>query len=326
MNTDFTTVISEVKTISFGRLDIDPISFAQVLEKYVHEGSKRHILSRDDIEVFFNIKEDFEGKEVANVQDFSGKAVARTLKGLLAAGAKFMDAVFWLAIPEGDRPTPSEHPQPKPGTPLTFATYNNHQDIARCMFFYFFYILTRARAPMSTSGRTAEPVPQFLRTVLGISKGESEVADYLASFSLENIDPSWVRYIDLEGLSQEALNRFGLGVAGYRMAAPFKLETPDGPEVAKYQTAIDIAMSFATSDADWDFHPATRSSNVLTKYGNINQNLSNLILKVYSKETIERLVKIKVIFKVPDENPTHTNYKRWTKDMTYAATSKIFKK
>jgi len=322
--TDFTTVIAEVQRISFGRLDIDPSSFALVLQKYVHEGSKRHRLSRDDIEVFFNIADDFEGKEATNVQDFKGLTVAKTLPGLLAAGAKFMDAVFWLAIPEGDRPQPKEHPAPKAGTKQTFGTYKSHQDIARCMFFYFFYILTRARAPMQATGKGAEPVPQFLSKVLGISKGESEVADYLSSFSLENIDPSWVRHIDLKGLSQESLNRFGLGVAGYRMAAPFKLTVPDGPDVTKYQTAIDVATSFATTGADWDFHPSTRKAEVLTKYGNINQNLGNLILKVYTQDTINQMVKVKILFKSPDHNPAHTNFTRWSKDMKYAPTSPIF--
>jgi len=318
------SVAIEVGQISFGTLDINPVEFAAVLQKYVHEGSKRHRLSKNDILVYFNIDADFKDKETGKVQNFAGKTVATTLNGLLGAGAKFMDAVFWLALPDSERPEPEEHPAPRAGQPQTFSTYNNHQDIARCMFFYFFYILTRARAPLQGSGGKAEPIPQFLVKVLGISKGESEVADYLASFSLENIDPSWAKHINLTGLSQESLNRFGLGVAGYRMAAPFKLQNPDGTNATKYKNAIDVAVSFATSEADWDFHPSTRKASLLTKYGNINQNLGNLILEVYKPETIAEMVKVKILFKVPDKNPSHTNYTRWSQDMKYTPTAKIF--
>jgi hypothetical protein len=326
MTTDFTFTISEVTKISFGTLDIDPAGFAQVLQKYVHEGSKRHRLSKDDIHVYANITEDFEGKEKIEIQRFSTKEVAKTLKGLLAAGAKFMDAVFWLAIPEAERPEPEEHPAAHAGHKQTFSVYNNHQDIARCMFFYFFYILTRARAPVINTGSAAQPVPQFLNKVLGISKGENEVADYLASFSLENIDPSWVRYIDLGGLSQESLNRFGLGVAGYRLAAPFKMVVPDGPDVTKYKIAIDIATSIAKSPADWDFHPSTRTADVLTLYGNINKNLSNLILRVYKKETIEEMVKVRILFAYPTFDAGHRNFERWSADMSYKPGARIFRK
>jgi len=264
-------------------------------------------------------------KEETNTTEIDKKHIANTLSGLLAAGSKFMDSVFWLAMPAAERPKPKDHPLPPSGTPVKFSVYNNHQDIARCMFFYFFYILTRARAPSSASARSAEPVPQFLHKVLGIAKGESEVADYLASFSLENIDPSWVRHVDLEGLSQESINRFGLGVAGYRITAPFKLVTPDGPDVKKYQVAIDIAVSMATSSADWDFHPSTRKANVLSLYGNINQNLGNLILKVYASDAIDRMVAVKILFKKPVWHDSHTNFTRWTTDMKYTPTTKIFK-
>jgi len=326
MATQFSVVNAEIQSIEFGTIDIDASEFATILTKYVHEGSKRHRLSKSDITVFFNIAGDFPDKEDAKIQDFSGKKAAKTVKGLMAAGAKFMDAVFWLALTESERPEPLEHPAAKPPQPQTFSTYNNHQDIARCMFFYLFYVLTRARAPVAGSSRPTEPVPKFLAQVLGIKKGEAEVADYLSSFSLENIDPSWVRHIDLAGLSQESMNRFGLGVAGYRMAAPFKLQVPDHPDASKFQKAINVAISFATSPADWDFHPSTRKAELLTKYGNINQNLGNLILKVYKPDTIEEMVKVKILFKVPDKNPAHTNYTMWDDAMKYSPTSKIFTK
>jgi len=326
MTTDFSGVIAETTSISFGTIDTDPVQFAKILQRYVHEGSKRHRLSKNDITVFFNITDDFPGKETTSVQDFSGSFAAKTVVGLMAAGARFMDAVFWLALPENERPDPSSHPAPKPPQKQTFSTYNNYQDIARCMFFYFFYILTRARAPLPSSSRPGEPVPKFLSQVLGITKGESEVAEYLSSFSLENIDPSWVRHIDLSGLSQESLNRFGLGVAGYRMAAPFKLKNPDHPDATKRAAAIEVAKSIATSVPDWDFHPSTRNAAVLVKYGNVNQNLGNLILDVYKQETIDEMVKVKILFKTPDRNIAHSNYTTWDSTMKYAPTTKIFPK
>jgi len=317
-------VIRQVDAIDFGTITVSPAQFAALLQKYVWEGSKRHRLVKDDIHVFFNIEGDFAGKETVDIIEMDNKKVSNNLVGLMSAGAKFMDAAFWLALPKDERPTPEDHPAAKPGQKQDFSTFNNHEEIAKCMFFYFFYLLTRARAPGGEGSKEGQPVPQFLRTILSIKKSPTEVAEYLGSFDLEKIDPSWIKHINLKGLSQEALNRFGLGVAGYRMSAPFKLCKPDAPGHDTYIDAINVAKSFATTDACWSFHPSTRTPDLLTKYGNINQNLANLLLVTYKKETLEQLVTIRTLYAMPTPNPNHTNYTEWTDSMRYVTKERIF--
>ena len=92
-----------------------------------------------------------------------------------------------------------------------------------------------------------------------------------------------------------------------------------------FDDAIQVAKSFRLAGFCWDFHPATRNPNVLAKYGNINKNITNLILEAYKPETIKMMVQTKKLAKEPIYDPAYTNYKTWNKDMVYVATSKIFK-
>lgn len=313
----FSSVTEEISRINFGDITVDPKNFAAAVQRYVVKGSSRYILSIQDLEVFANPAHDYLNKETGLLWETNGESVPLTLSGLLANGTKFLDAVFFLSLPETERPQPRVHPLPKKTAgkdqpPPIITRYDNHAEISKCMFYYFFMVLTRAKAPVADNNTAAEPVPNFLRSVLSITKSQAEVAQYLASFNLNNIDHRWVKHIDLATLSVESLNRFGLGVAGYRLAAPFKLRVPDADGHEEFAEAIGVARSIATSPPSWDIHPATRDPNILQKYGNLNKNLGNLILRVYKPETIEAFVKAKVLFAIPTEEIAYTNYTQWT--------------
>jgi len=315
----------QISNVDFGVIDATPTQLAGYFLKYVHFGSQRYTLARSDLTVFHKPDFEFAGKNEITTKEIKGKNVPDTLDGHLKIGTKFLDAVLYMHIPEDLKPeTQDIFPPSSPTSSTKLTDYGDHKRIARFMFFYYFYILTRARAPGKEVGSNKQPVPKFLSTVLSISGSAIEVSDYLASFDLALLDPAWARHVDLKGLSQESLSRFGIGVAGYRLAQPFKIREPDGSDISKYAGAIVVANSFATQPSCWDFHPATRNPNLLTTYGNINKNLSNLILKVYKKETIDLMVTTRILFEFPKEDLTHTNYTKWDATMVYKTSAPIF--
>jgi hypothetical protein len=316
---------AELDGIDFGVVETTPEILAGYFETYVHFGSKRYTLSRSELNVFHLPAFEFKGKDDITTENVNGVSVPLTLSDHLALGTKFLDAVLYMHLGSALRPPTKDIMQPKGiNKNVSLPTFSNHTTIARYMFFYYFYILTRARAPERDASGEVQKVPRFLNGVLSISASASEVASYLASFDLNNLDPAWVRQIRIKGIGQEALSRFGLGVAGYRLAQPFKLREPDGPDRAKYANAILVAKSFTSAPACWDFHPATRNPNILNKYGNINKNLGNLLLKVYKKETLQIMSDARIIFQVPIEEPNYTNYERWTAQDIYSSSAPIF--
>jgi len=319
---NFTVVAAQVGAVDFGTIDYDIVHLAKVLSKYVHFGSKRFQLSVDDLEVF------------PPVSDPVGRGVDETdpknsaLECLLRGGTRFLDAIFYLSLPEADRPAQKAHPLPTkkggnaPQT-ATYSTFNNHAKIGKCMFLYFFYIMIRARPPGGADDAT-QPIPNFIKNVLGINMTPPAAAEYIASFPLANIDHRWVQHVGLAGIGQEAMNRLGLGVAGYRLATPFKLIDPDNDIPEHLEGAFAVAKSFATTRACWGFHPTTRSPDVLGKYGNINKNLTNLILEIYNETEIQEMLNAKILAVKPVKQTGHTNYKLWTAQDRYIPGSHIF--
>jgi hypothetical protein len=340
-------VLTEVRDLNTDLIRQVPAAFANLLQQLVHDGSQVHLLSKSDLVVYANTEDDYAGKEEHQVQLFDKRPVPTTLKGLMANGVKFLDAVIWLSLRDQDRPGPKERPMRKdPKSRYEWPVHNDVGRITKFIFVVYFFIMIRGHAPTDTGDYKDQPMPKFISNVLGISEPTREIAEYLADFPLNNMDPSWVRHISVKGLSQEAVSRFGLGVAGYRIVSVFNVVAPDlyqdpekedGKEVhdneakplskkpAWLDAAVEVARSFHKAGVCWDFHPATRSANVLSKYGNINKNAANLILRCYKPSTIQSLVSTKKLAQMPREDPAHTNYQNWTLAMQYKATAKAFK-
>jgi len=320
--TDYAAIKSQIDEVDFGNIEVNVFTLAELFQPYLIFGSKRFNLSLTDVTVYGNRTFAYSGKDEKNVQVINGVDIPTTLNGLLANGVKFLDAVTWISIPPAKRPAAITIDD----TEKSMKTFKDPAEIARCMFYYFFYVLTRARAPGPDDLKEGQKVPDFLKKVLSIDKNPAQVADYLASFALNLLDHGWVQHVKLNSLSGESLNRFGLGVAGYRMAAPFKLFTPEGQLQVERLAAIRVAKSFATSEASWEIHPSTRDPNILTKYGNLNKNLGNLMLDVFTKEQLDQMVKARIIFAVPTREPSHTNYITWSDSDIYVPKKKIFRK
>lgn len=237
---------------------------------------------------------------------------------LLKAGMPMFDAVSYLSMPQAQRPvlTIDATIHATPGPTL--------EDIGQALFFVYFLLLTQARYPSLSEGTLQVKVPKFLTSVMQYTAPASQYMKLLSSFNPIKFDARWIRHVKFEGFGIEAMNRFGLGVAGYRLFTPFKCyRLRDGVSEA-ITTAYAVANKFATEAPSWQMHPVTRDPALLTKYGNFNKNLGNLILECFAENEITEMVTSKMLFSRPVRDPQNLNYTTWRDFPTFMNGERIF--
>jgi len=311
-------VLKAIAKIRTNIIDQDPETLARALQGFVIEGSKRHKINTDDLtlSVFKSDKDTFTK---------AGAETADLMTILLKAGTCFFDALLYLSIEEKRRPEVKYIDDPTNITPAgDHGPKGDPSKITSFIFFTYFYILVRGHAPSQSSAYDGQAVPAFLKNVLAINENPKVVAKYLASFDLNKMDPEWVSHIQTTHLGREAQTRLGLGVAGYRICSVFNYYKPDMKDIDDYADAIKVAKSFLDAGLDWSFHPATREASLLTKYGNINKNCTNLITLVFTEDTIKKMLAAKKLAVTPVFDAAHTNYTTWSEP--YVAKRPIFKK
>jgi len=276
---------------NFGVVDIDPIAVAQVLEAFVHRGSKLTGVSLDDIST--------------GVTELPADNANIDLDWLLTHGMKLFDAIVWLTAGR-----PRSHPLVIDSS-ITTTSIKSLHEIARCVFYVYFFLLTQARYPASERDDRKPAVANFLRTIMGMDAPQHEYIEALCTFTPSKFDPVWMRNVAFVGMGQETLSRFGLGVAGYRLAGPFRLYEPKSPVPANLRDAVTFAKTLASTPPTWDIHPITRNPEILKKRGNLNKNLGNLIRAVYSAEEIAEMVAAKVLYAAPLDEKSHREYLSW---------------
>jgi hypothetical protein len=288
----------------FGLIHIDPESTAIAFQTYLDTASKLTGVSLDDIQ--------------RSVIKAPVNASTVTLVELLGIGMKLFDALVWLTAGR-----PVSHPlRVDPG--MKKEDVPSMHDIARSVFFCYFMLITQARYPVSRHSTQKPKIPNFLRTIMGMDREQHVYVEMICSFEPQKFDPAWARFVSFQGFGQEVLSRFGLGVAGYRMFGPFGLydQKPDMP--AKLEPAFAFARNIAKSPGSWEVHPLTRNPNILTKRGNLNKNLGNLILDCFTDEQINEMVAAKILYARPEREPTHKNYQQWTAEDDISGSARIF--
>jgi hypothetical protein len=300
----FVAHLSVIGVPDFGIVKVDAEQTAIAFQAYLDTASNLTGISLDDINCSV-IKMPVEVSKV-------------TLADLLAIGMKLFDAVIWLTANR-----PASHPL-KVDPAMKKESIPSMHEVARSVFYCYFMLVTQARYPAGKMTKEQPKIPNFLKTIMGMTKDQSEYVEMICSFEPQKFDPKWARFVKFEGFGQEVLSRFGLGVAGYRMFGPFGLYAPKADMDASLLPAFDFARSVAKSPASWDVHPLTRNPNVLTSRGNLNKNLGNLILEAFTEEDIKEMVDSKIIFAKPTREPTHRNYKQWVAVNDVSGTSFIF--
>jgi len=297
--------IQPISNPNFKIVDIDPTVVADVLDAFVTRGSKLTGVSLDDINT--GVIEAVQNERTVELAE------------LLEKGMKLFDAIVWLTA---NRPT--SHPL-KIDRAMKKEDVVNLHEIARCVFYCYFFLLTQARYPASQNDANPPNVANFLKTIMGMDQPQHTYVEKICSFTPQKFDAIWARNVSFVGLGQETLSRFGLGVAGYRMFGPFKLYNPSNPVPSHLQNAFNFAKKVATSEATWDVHPLTRNPAILSKRGNLNKNLGNLIRAIYTEDEIKLMAKAKVIYGAPIDEPAHRNYLSWESTDDISGTSQIFR-
>lgn len=288
----------------FGLIHIDPEETAKAFQAYLDTASKLTGVSLDDIEC-----------SVIKMPENPQKV---TLADLLKLGMRLFDAIVWLTARR-----PATHPLTvDPG--MKKENIPSMHDIARSVFFCYFMLVTQARYPVSSREKDKPKIPNFLRTIMGLQEEQHVYVERICSFEPQKFDPAWARHVKFANFGQEVLSRFGLGVAGYRMFGPFGLYAPKSDMPATLQPAFDFAKNIAKAPGSWNIHPLTRNPNILTSRGNLNKNLGNLILDVFSEEDIAEMVKAKILYAVPTREPTHRNYHQWSAEDDISGSALIF--
>lgn len=289
----------------FGLIHIDPEEVAKAFQTYLNTASKLTGVSLDDIS--------------RRVNPLPADPTRVTLVELLKHGMKLFDAVVWLTAGR-----PASHPLTLDVTVAADKIPSLH-DVARAVFYCYFMLITQARYPVSRGTNDPPKIPNFLKAIMGMDKEQHIYVELICSFSPQKFDPSWARYVQFAGFGQEVLSRFGLGVAGYRMFGPFGLYRPKPNITPELQRAVEFARTVALAPGSWNVHPLTRNPNILTSRGNLNKNLGNLILEVFTDADIDEMVAAKVIYAKPKREPNHRNYLTWDPEDNISGTAAIFR-
>jgi hypothetical protein len=297
----FNASITFTGTPDFRVVDINPEEVAKALQLYTERGSRLTGVSLDDIDT--------------NLIELPADPKKATLADLIGKGMKLFDAIVWLTAGRPENPGLKKDPAMKKDQLISL------HEIARSVFYCYFFLITQARYPATSDMSQKPKVANFLTVVMGMTKEQHVYVENICSFAPQKFDPAWVKHINFNGLGQEVLSRFGLGVAGYRMFGPFKLYEPKPNISANLKEAVAFAQAVAGAKPSWDVHPLTRSANILSARGNLNKNLANLILEVFTEEQIDEMVKAKILYSKPTSEPNYKNYQKWssTDDITGSA-------
>lgn len=277
--------------VTFNIVDINPDNVATIFQTFLDRGSKVTGVPLDELDV--------------GLSELPADGEPITLVSLLEKGMPIFDAVTWLGAGQ-----PASHPlQVNPVK--TADRIPSMSQISDALIYTFFLLLTQARYPQDGGGNAAPRIPHFLQQVLALREPQSHYLRIICSFSPEKFDPKWIRTVQFANFGQEIMSRFGLGVAGYRLFSPFKLYQPRTGLTPALTNACAFARAVAVAPPSWNIHPITRNPAVLNARGNLNKNLANLILEVFTTEQITEMVTSRVLFAVPVRDPTHRNYLTW---------------
>jgi hypothetical protein len=289
----------------FKVVDINPQEVAKALQTYLERGSKLTGVSLDDISL--------------TVSELPADRSKVTLVELLEKGMKLFDAIVWLSAGR-----PMTHQLAVDPT-ITKDKIPSMHEIARSVFYVYFFLLTQARYPASSRSTEKPVVANFLKIIMGMDDDQSVYVDRICSFEPQKFDPAWVKFVNFRSFGQESLSRFGLGVAGYRLFGPFKLYTIRTDISEELRSAAAFARTVAIAPATWDIHPLTRNVEILTRRGNLNKNLGNLILEVFTDAQIEEMVNSKILYSKPEKQPAYRNYLQWSSTDDISGSTNIFR-
>jgi len=283
--------------INFSGILLDGQAMAVALQQFVLQGSQRSRLEIADLDIISRTD--------------PPPAAYHTVAEAIEGGTRLFDALAYFALPAAARPQPEYEALDGDDADPTM------QEISSAVFFCYFWFLIRGSMPPHEQEEGMQGVPRFLARVMTLTKPQEGYVQDIASFDLRLIRHDWVRHIDLQQLDDPAKNRFALGIAGYRLAAPFAYMAIRDTASAEARTSALAVRAFLRRGLMWEVFSGLRSPRFLEVVKNFNCNLENLMMECFSDEDRDGLVARGALFALPTEHPEFAEYKTWT-DATFA--------
>jgi len=176
-------------------------------------------------------------------------------------------------------------------------------DIYAGFFAWYFSLYTQARA-------TAQGNPNFLTGVLAMGADWAEKIANLTSADISQFPNTWVKNIDLQGLSAKSQNRLALGAAGHRYIACLKYIRPQDflPNTPAGMDFIAGIRRWTQDRVWWDLHPITKAGNIITVTGSINKLIEDCLATCIDPARLALLSQARILHHVPNAVPTHSNW------------------
>jgi hypothetical protein len=220
-------------------------------------------------------------------------------------GTKFFDAVYYFALETQLRPNVVA------GSDLGLELPTHVMKTKKRLLWTAIFLMLRGSYPESKGKVPGTDIPAFLTKICGMDESPFDCASGLASFNLSSVSPQWIREIQWAKFAAPIRQRLGLGLAGYRSLAPFKMYEcrPDASEEAK--AAFKWVRQITQRKPDYAILSCTRSVDLISQLGSWNAALGNLALECFSAETLVEMETVKIIFQVPKRDPRADTWRAW---------------
>jgi hypothetical protein len=192
-------------------------------------------------------------------------------------------------------------------------------DIYAGFFAWYFSLYTQARA-------VAQGSPNFLTGVLAMGDDWAESITDLTSADINRFPDTWIKNVDLNGLSTKSRNRLALGAAGHRYIASLKYIRPQDFLPDSQAGAVFIAgiRNWTRDRVWWDLHPITKAGNIITVTGSINKLVEDCLAACVSPARLAQLSGARILHHVPQAVPSHSNWATFNLGLLPALTDAIF--
>lgn len=243
--------------------------------------------------------------EMLTVHSDGGGLAPANVEAALMNGTKFFDAIYYF---HNNAPA-SVVLQPPVGG---LGTLSNVKDsVSKRLLWMAIWLMLRGSYPSGMIRTAGAGIPAFLINICGMNEVPDVTSAQLASFALTSIGTGWVRYIPWHTMAQPIRQRLSLGLAGYRMLAPFKCYAIRGGAPADVAAAFAWVVNLANQAPDYRILSATRDPLLIARLGSWNKALGNLILLSFSPADIADMVANKILYAMPIRDPRADTWRAW---------------
>jgi hypothetical protein len=223
----------------------------------------------------------------------------------MIAGSCFFDAVYYFGLEDAARPACLPATGVARPKDAVIATAKNR------LLWTAIFLMLRGSYPESRGKTLGQDIPAFLVNICGMDESPADTAAGLASFSLQKINPGWIRWIEWSKMAPAIRQRLGLGLAGYRNLGPFRLYECRADAPAEARAAFGWIRNLLGSPPDYSILSCTRSARLISLLGSWNKALGNLMLLCFTPVELEEMVATKIIFQRPTHDPRADTWRAW---------------